>query len=153
MISLGGDRVLKTSTKAMILAAGKGTRMLPLTETLPKPLLLVQGISLLEHRILALKEAGFVDKNGAQFFLANGERANAITFAEGSFTEESLAIQVERSRFETGFVPRCSWTLTCTQRAWTVSRVMRSRERAGIDQSQKMPIGDSARACAALWTR
>ena len=37
--------------KAMILAAGKGTRMLPLTENKPKALIEVQGISLLEHTI------------------------------------------------------------------------------------------------------
>jgi NDP-sugar pyrophosphorylase family protein len=44
--------------KAMILAAGKGTRMLPLTETKPKPLIEIQGVSLLEHTILYLKYYG-----------------------------------------------------------------------------------------------
>jgi NDP-sugar pyrophosphorylase family protein len=41
--------------KAMILAAGMGTRMLPLTESMPKALIEVQGVSLLEHTILYLK--------------------------------------------------------------------------------------------------
>ena len=45
--------------KAMILAAGMGRRMLPLTETCPKPLLRVGGKPLLEHHILNLREAGF----------------------------------------------------------------------------------------------
>jgi len=47
--------------KAMILAAGRGERMLPLTKNSPKPLLLVHGIPLIEHRIIALKKAGIWD--------------------------------------------------------------------------------------------
>jgi MurNAc alpha-1-phosphate uridylyltransferase len=45
--------------KAMLLAAGKGTRMLPLTATTPKPLLMAGGKTLIEHQILKLKAAGF----------------------------------------------------------------------------------------------
>jgi MurNAc alpha-1-phosphate uridylyltransferase len=45
--------------KVMILAAGKGTRMLPLTEHLPKPLLRAGERSLIEHQILKLKAQGF----------------------------------------------------------------------------------------------
>ena len=47
--------------KAMILAAGKGTRMLPLTETMPKPLLQAGRYSLIEHQIRKLKAQGFTD--------------------------------------------------------------------------------------------
>ncbi len=45
--------------KAMILAAGEGRRMRPLTIDTPKPLLQVNGISLIERHITALKSAGF----------------------------------------------------------------------------------------------
>lgn len=45
--------------RAMILAAGRGERMLPLTREKPKPLLMVGGMPLLEHHILNLKAAGF----------------------------------------------------------------------------------------------
>ena len=47
--------------KAMLLAAGKGARMRPLTETTPKPLLSAGGCSLIEHQIRRLAAAGFRD--------------------------------------------------------------------------------------------
>jgi MurNAc alpha-1-phosphate uridylyltransferase len=43
---------------AMIMAAGKGTRMLPLTETLPKPLIAIAGSTLLDHVLDHLRKAG-----------------------------------------------------------------------------------------------
>ncbi|HJP03462.1 MAG: mannose-1-phosphate guanylyltransferase [Chromatiales bacterium] len=47
--------------KAMILAAGRGERMRPLTDTTPKALLKVGGRALIEYHIEALKAAGVVD--------------------------------------------------------------------------------------------
>ncbi len=43
---------------AMIMAAGKGTRMLPLTETVPKPLIAIAGSTLLDHVLDHLRKAG-----------------------------------------------------------------------------------------------
>lgn len=49
------------AVKAMILAAGKGERMRPLTEHCPKPLLTVNGSTLLERHLTALVTAGISD--------------------------------------------------------------------------------------------
>jgi MurNAc alpha-1-phosphate uridylyltransferase len=47
--------------KAMILAAGVGKRMRPLTENIPKPLLMLAGKPLIVHTILRCKAAGITD--------------------------------------------------------------------------------------------
>ncbi|KQZ40931.1 N-acetylmuramate alpha-1-phosphate uridylyltransferase MurU [Duganella sp. Root1480D1] len=47
--------------KAMILAAGRGERMRPLTDTCPKPLLKVRGRPLIVWHILNLVRAGITD--------------------------------------------------------------------------------------------
>ena len=47
--------------KAMILAAGKGERLRPLTLHTPKPLVRVGGVPLIEYHLRALAAAGFTD--------------------------------------------------------------------------------------------
>jgi len=67
--------------KAVILAAGKGTRMKELTNEVPKPMLRVQGKPILEHIIEGLKTAGI-----REFFIVTGWKAEVIEnhFGDGA---------------------------------------------------------------------
>lgn len=47
--------------RAMILAAGRGERLRPLTDSIPKPLIEVDGKPLLEHHLRTLSDAGFTE--------------------------------------------------------------------------------------------
>lgn len=47
--------------RAMILAAGKGTRLYPLTETTPKALLKFRGRPMIEHVLFALGKQGYTE--------------------------------------------------------------------------------------------
>ena len=59
--------------KAVILAAGKGTRMKELTNELPKPMLVVQGKPILEHIIDGIINAGI-----REIFIVTGFRSEVI---------------------------------------------------------------------------
>jgi dTDP-glucose pyrophosphorylase len=73
--------------KAVILAAGKGTRMKELTNELPKPMLKVQGRPILEHIIHGLIGAGI-----REIFIVTGYRADVI---EGYFGDgRSLGVRI-----------------------------------------------------------
>ena len=51
--------VIERPTQAVILAGGRGTRMRPLTDTLPKPMVEFHGRPFLEYMIEMLREQGF----------------------------------------------------------------------------------------------
>jgi len=69
------------AVKAIILAAGKGTRMRELTQELPKPMLRVQGKPILEHIVEGVIQAGIRD-----IFIITGWHAEVIEdyFGDGA---------------------------------------------------------------------
>jgi len=71
------DLSILMQMKAVILAAGKGTRMKELTNELPKPMLRVNGKPILEHIVDGILSAGVRD-----IFIVTGYRAETI---EGYF--------------------------------------------------------------------
>jgi len=76
----------------MILAAGKGERMRPLTLGRPKPLLDVGGMALIEHHLYALATAGFRDVVVNQSWL--GEQI-PVALGDGSRYGLSIAYSAE----------------------------------------------------------
>jgi UDP-N-acetylglucosamine diphosphorylase / glucose-1-phosphate thymidylyltransferase / UDP-N-acetylgalactosamine diphosphorylase / glucosamine-1-phosphate N-acetyltransferase / galactosamine-1-phosphate N-acetyltransferase len=67
--------------KAVLLAAGKGTRMRELTNELPKPMIAVRGKPILQHIVEGLRDAGV-----AHFQIIVGWRAEIVRefFGDGS---------------------------------------------------------------------
>ena len=75
--------------KAIIIAAGEGKRLRPITSTRPKPLIPIAGRPLLEHTILGLKNAGI-----REILLVVGYKENLIReyFGDG---EEKFGIKIK----------------------------------------------------------
>ena len=84
--------------KAMILAAGRGSRLKPLTDRLPKPLLTVGGMTLVEWHLHALRKAGIREVvinlswlgYRIQNHLGNGSRFGVCIHYSEEPKEESL---------------------------------------------------------------
>jgi dTDP-glucose pyrophosphorylase len=83
--------------KAVILAAGKGTRMRELTQDVPKPMLRVQGRPILEHIIDGLKAAGI-----REFCIITGYRAETIEKHFGDGSRFSITVRYARQEVQDG---------------------------------------------------
>ncbi|HYG34921.1 MAG TPA: sugar phosphate nucleotidyltransferase [Clostridia bacterium] len=88
--------------KAVILAAGRGTRMRNLTNEMPKPMLKVQGKPILEHILEGLIAAGIRD-----FFIVTGFRAEVIEnyFGDGSKWQARISFGRQLVQDGTGKAP------------------------------------------------
>ena len=91
--------------KAVILAAGKGTRMKELTQELPKPMLKVQGKPLLEHILEGILGAGVRD-----VFAVTGFRAEVIEsyFGDGAKWKARLSYGRQLVQDGTGKAPEAA---------------------------------------------
>ena len=85
--------------KAMILAAGKGERLRPLTLHMPKPLVPVGGVPLIEYHIRALAAAGFRELVINHAWL--GAQIEAY-LGDGARFGVSIAYSAEGEPLETG---------------------------------------------------
>jgi bifunctional UDP-N-acetylglucosamine pyrophosphorylase/glucosamine-1-phosphate N-acetyltransferase len=85
--------------KAVVLAAGEGTRMRPLTANLPKPLLPVAGKPFLRHTLEALKVAGI-----SELAILIGWQGHRIreSFGDGAALGLSIAYEEQAERLGTG---------------------------------------------------
>lgn len=88
-------------TKAVLLAAGRGTRMRELTAELPKPMLPVRGRPVLAHITAGLAAAGVTD-----FLIVVGWRADVVRehFGDGSAHGVSVSYVTQETQDGTGRV-------------------------------------------------
>jgi UDP-N-acetylglucosamine diphosphorylase / glucose-1-phosphate thymidylyltransferase / UDP-N-acetylgalactosamine diphosphorylase / glucosamine-1-phosphate N-acetyltransferase / galactosamine-1-phosphate N-acetyltransferase len=83
--------------KAVILAAGRGTRMRELTAELPKPMIEVREKPVLQHIVEGLRNAGI-----AELLLVVGYRADAVRDFFGDGSRYNIAIQYETQTVQDG---------------------------------------------------
>ena len=89
---------------AMILAAGEGRRMRPLTDNMPKPLIEVAGKTLLERHIEGLVSAGFTDLVINASYLSD----QVVAFCgDGQQWGCRIHLSLEETPLETGTPYRC----------------------------------------------
>jgi UDP-N-acetylglucosamine diphosphorylase / glucose-1-phosphate thymidylyltransferase / UDP-N-acetylgalactosamine diphosphorylase / glucosamine-1-phosphate N-acetyltransferase / galactosamine-1-phosphate N-acetyltransferase len=87
--------------RAVILAAGRGTRMRELTAELPKPMIEVRGKPVLEHIVGGLRDAGI-----RELLIVVGYRADAVRdfFGDGSRYELAIVYATQTVQDGTGRV-------------------------------------------------
>jgi len=85
--------------QVVILAGGRGTRLLPLTQDVPKPMVPIRGRPFLEYQLRMLKKQGFKD-----VVLCVGYLADKISryFGEGASLGLRIAYSVEQEPLGTG---------------------------------------------------
>jgi dTDP-glucose pyrophosphorylase len=100
---------MKSDMKAVILAAGRGTRMGDLTQELPKPMLKVHGKPVLEIIITRLRDSGKIK----DFFIVVGYQAEVIQnhFKDGKGWNVNITYGTQEVQNGTGKAPEVakSW--------------------------------------------
>lgn len=84
-------------TRAVLLAAGKGTRMRELTNELPKPMIAVRGKPILQHIVEGLAAAGV-----REVLIVVGYRAEVVQAFFGDGAEFGVAVQYVKQVVQDG---------------------------------------------------
>src|SRR5256886_1002470 len=69
-----------------------------------------------------LEASGLIKKYGAQFHLGNGSKSLLLVFRNGKFTRESMAYQVERSKFDHLLLQHAASLGAEVREGWSVLR-------------------------------
>jgi len=125
--------------RALILAAGEGTRLKPLTDQFPKPLMMVAGKPLLTHTLEALKEAGvdhvtilvgFQGESIRKHYLRGKELGLKIDYLEQKERKGTAhAIGMAQGHFDAPFFCMAGDVMASTQDLKMMSEI---HEREGI---------------------
>src|SRR6266516_8055934 len=83
--------------KAVVLAAGRGTRMRDLTAEVPKPMIQVRGKPVLQHIIEGLRDAGI-----REFLIIVGYHADAVQNFFGGGSRYNVEIQYATQTVQDG---------------------------------------------------
>lgn len=85
--------------KAMILAAGRGERLRPLTLTTPKPLLKIDGVALIDHVLQSVRAANITDVVINVYYLKEQIMQHC---GDGSTYDLHIQYSTEETLLETG---------------------------------------------------
>jgi MurNAc alpha-1-phosphate uridylyltransferase len=89
---------MNTINQAFILAAGRGRRMLPLTNTIPKPLAKIKGVAIIDHIIKKVSALPAINKVVINsYYLANILESHLY-----SLNNPKIIISHEEEKLETG---------------------------------------------------
>jgi len=85
--------------KAVIIAGGLGKRLVPLTESIPKPMLMIKGKPVLEHSIAWLKKNGITE-----IIICTGYLSHKIEdyFGDGKKFGVRISYSIEKEELGTG---------------------------------------------------
>ena len=83
--------------RAVLLAAGRGTRMREMTADLPKPMLEVRGKPVLQHIVEGLRDAGVTS-----FLIVVGYRAETVQNFFGDGSRYKIEIQYTTQAVQDG---------------------------------------------------
>src|ERR1700736_4031926 len=84
-------------TQAVLLAAGRGTRMRELTAEVPKPMIEVRGKPVLQHIVEGLRDAGI-----REFLIVVGYHADAVQNFFGDGSRYNVAIHYATQAVQDG---------------------------------------------------